>query len=112
MRNPVIPCLALLLAGCATDPAAVQPRATDARMFEGYTCEELAQRKTATDAELQRYVESQERARIGDAFTWPVSTARIFGKNTRNVNMIAQLRGELQAIDQVQHVKRCDIPNR
>lgn len=103
MRNTVIPCLALL-AGCATAPDAVAPRATDPQRFAAYTCGELQQRTASTTAELQRYVESQDRARVGDFF---VPTSRIFGKNSRNVNMIAGLRGELQAIDQVQHEKRC-----
>lgn len=95
----------LLIAACATNPAAIQPRPTDHKPFMVYDCATLAEKVAATDKELRRYVQSQSNARAVDIITWPISTARLFGKNRRNVDAIQKLGGELEALKKAQTLK-------
>jgi hypothetical protein len=96
-----------LLTGCATNPAAIRPTPTDHMPFMVYDCATLAEKVAATNYQLHRYVRSQSKARATDVLTWPVSTARIFGKNRRNVEAIQRLGGELEALKKA-HALKCD----
>lgn len=96
-----------LLAGCATNPAAIQSTPTDHRPYLAYDCTSLALRIATTDRELRRYVHSQSNARVADAITWPIPVSRIFRKNSRNVLAIQRLGGELDALKKAQTLK-CD----
>jgi len=93
------------LCACATNPAAIQPRATDYKPYLMYDCANLTDKVTATDRELRRYVSSQSNARVSDAITWPVPLTRIFGKNRRNVEAISRLGGELDALKKAQALR-------
>lgn len=90
--------LALLVTGCATNPASIRPVQADYQQFMIYDCASLTDKVVATDKELRRYVTSQGTARVADAITWPIPTSRIFGKNRRNVDTIGRLSGELEAL--------------
>lgn len=93
------------LTACAIHPAAIHSAATDHRPYMVYDCEELTIKSTVTDRELRRYVASQTNARTVDVLTWPISTARLFGKNKRNVAAIQRLGGELEALEKARSIK-------
>jgi|AGTN01.3.fsa_nt_gi hypothetical protein len=95
----------LLLSACATHPASIKPVAVEQDRFMAMSCDELAARDYQIDADLRRFVNSQKRARVGDALTWPVPVSRIFGKNKRNVREIAVLRGEQEAVTKARAAK-------
>lgn len=97
--------LLLSLCACATNPAAIQPRATDYKPYLIYDCANLTDKVTATDKELRRYLSSQSNARVSDAITWPIPLTRMFGKNRRNVEAISRLGGELDALKKAQTLR-------
>jgi hypothetical protein len=107
MKRISISAIALALSACATAPDRIAPTQIDARQFAAYGCAELQDKAQATEIELQRYLTSQHKARIGDAVTWPIPMSRVLGKNDRNVRAIAQYRGELSAIETARSEKGC-----
>jgi len=96
---------ALVLCGCATNPTAIKPTPYDYRPLMENDCTTLDTLIAATDAELRRYLSSQQNARVGDAFTWPVPVSRMTGKNQRNVEAIGRLSGELEALKKARTLK-------
>lgn len=109
MRKVLVSAVALALAACSTAPGRVKPASVDQAPYMVLDCAELAARAQHTGSELERYVSSQHRIRVVDAITFPIPFSRIFGKNRRNVRVIAQLRGELVAIQRSQAELGCTV---
>jgi hypothetical protein len=97
--------MVLALCGCATNPASILPTPVDYKQFMIYDCPSLTDKVAATDYQLRRYMHSQSNARVADAIVWPVPLTRMLGKNSRNVEAIRRLGGELEALKKAQTLK-------
>lgn len=95
----------VLLSACATHPEDIKPALVEEGRFMAMTCDELAAAGYRVESNLGRYVNSQKRARVGDALTWPIPVSRVFGTNRRNVQEISILLGERNAIAKAKSAK-------
>lgn len=110
MKRATVAAVSVLLTACATAPERIAPVALDYRPFLDHDCALLTDWADKTEARLKLYTLSQNHGRTVDAITWPVSTTRMFGKNRRNVEAIARLTGERDALRQAQAIKCAESP--
>jgi hypothetical protein len=105
----------LILAGCATSPKDIQAAYVSPLPYQAMTCEQLggeAQRVSAAAAAATGQQQSQanrDAAAMGVSLVlfWPA----IFfvGGDKGNAAQVAQLKGQMQAIQQVSTAKNCGI---
>jgi hypothetical protein len=107
--------VAVLLAGCATNPADIQPTYVSPVLYQNLTCAQLAAeaQRVSTAAALasgqQKKQQGSDAAAVGVAVVlfWP---ALFFvGGDKGNAAQIAQLKGEMQAIEQANITNNCGL---
>lgn len=106
---------AAMLAGCATPPKDIAPSYTSTGLYENLSCKQLRQEAEGVSVRAAQANGKQEKNRGQDAamtgvgliLFWP---ALFFMKGDgADAAEVARLKGEMQAIDQVNRVKKCGI---
>lgn len=100
----------LALAGCASSPESIEPLEVSDAGYTAMDCDQLTQKQADLGKELDTAAESQRGVQTGDAIGvvlvgLPVST--IAGYNV--ADKIAQLKGEIQALQRVAEGKNCHL---
>lgn len=98
------------MAGCASSPESIAPLEVSEAGYVSLDCDQLTQKQADLGKELNAAAESQRGVQTGDAIGvvlvgLPVST--IAGYNV--ADKIAQLKGEIQALQKVAESKNCHL---
>jgi hypothetical protein len=116
MRRGIAAALAaLLLAGCASSSSDITPTYVSPIMYQNHTCPQLAQEAQAISARAAQVAGAQDQQRTNDQIAtgvaivvfWPA--AFLVGGNRQTAAELAQLRGQMVAIEQASISKRCNI---
>ena len=106
---------AVLLAACATPPKDIAPTYVSTGLYENLSCEQLRAEAEAVSARAAAAYGAQDKARSQDAamtgvsiiLIWP---AAFFLKGDgATAAEVGRLKGEMQAIEQVNRIKGCGI---
>lgn len=106
---------ATLLAGCATPPKDIAPAYVSTTLYENLTCQQLRHEAEGVSARAAAAFGKQEKNRGQDAAMTTVSLvlfwpAAFFMKGDgADAAEVARLKGEMQAIEQVNRMKNCGI---
>eukprot|EP00873_Tetraselmis_striata_P030726 jgi/Tetstr1/450990/TSEL_038026.t1 len=104
-----------LVAGCATPPKDIAPTYVSTSLYQNLTCNQLRAEAEAVSARSQAAYGLQEKNRGNDAamttvgivLFWP---ALFFMKGDgATAADVARIKGEMQAIEQVNRLKNCGI---
>ncbi|WDR00893.1 hypothetical protein PSC71_09220 [Devosia sp. J2-20] len=104
-----------MLAGCATPPKEIAPTYVSTGLYENLSCKQLRGEAEAVSARAAQAYGAQDKARSQDAAMTGVSLilfwpAAFFLKGDgATAAEVARLKGEMQAIEQVNRVKNCGI---
>ncbi|QQR36392.1 hypothetical protein JI749_01770 [Devosia oryziradicis] len=107
--------LALMLAGCATPPKDIAPAYVSTGLYENLSCGQLRAEAESVSARASAAFGRQDQNRGRDAAMTTVSLvlfwpAAFFLKGDgADAAEVARLKGEMQAIEQVNRVKNCGI---
>lgn len=105
----------LTLAACATPPKDIAPTYVSTGLYENLNCTQLRAEAEAVSARAAQAYGAQDKARSQDAAMTGVSLilfwpAAFFLKGDgATAAEVARLKGEMQAIEQVNRVKNCGI---
>ena len=106
---------ALALAGCASKAADIAPAYVSPMQYQSYSCQQLAaeaQRVSAAAAAASGQQDSQATkdavaTTVGVIVFWP--TLFLIGGDKQNAAQLAELKGEMDAIQQASIQKQCGI---
>ncbi len=107
--------LAMMLAGCATAPKDIAPAYVSTGLYENLSCGQLRAEAESVSARASAAFGRQDQNRGRDAAMTTVSLvlfwpAAFFLKGDgADAAEVARLKGEMQAIEQVNRVKNCGI---
>ena len=107
--------LSVCLAGCATPPKDIAPSYVSTGLYENLSCAQLRSEAEAVSARSAAAYGKQEQARGNDAAMTTVSVvlfwpAAFFLKGDGAAAAeVARIKGEMQAIEQVNRIKNCGI---
>jgi hypothetical protein len=115
MRNWGIVALGAALAGCASSSAEVTAAYVSPVMYQQYTCQQLAMEAQAVTARAGAVSGAQDQKRSNDTLAtaaavvvfWPA--AFFVGGNGQTAAELAQLKGQMVAIEQASIAKKCAI---
>ena len=105
----------LVLAGCATSPKDIQPTYVSPVLYQNLSCQQLAQEaarvsheaQTATGAQTQQQSRDAVATTVGVIVFWPALF--LIGGDKGNAAQIANLKGQMNAIEQASIAKNCGI---
>jgi hypothetical protein len=106
---------AVMLAGCATPPKDIAPAYVSTGLYENLSCSQLRTEAEGVSARAATAFGQQDKNRGQDAamttvalvLFWP---AAFFMKGDgADAAEVARLKGEMQAIEQVNRIKKCGI---
>jgi hypothetical protein len=99
-----------IAAGCAADPASVQPSYVSAVPYESFTCQQLSDEATHIAAALTSASQVQSNARTNDTVAVIFVGLPLASMSGGNVApQIAQYKGQQIAIDQAASQKQCGV---
>jgi hypothetical protein len=115
MRNLGIVALGAALAGCASSSAEISAAHVSPVMYQQYTCQQLAMEAQAVTTRAGIVSGAQDQKRTNDGLAtaaavvvfWPA--AFFVGGNGQTAAELAQLKGQLVAIEQASIAKKCAI---
>jgi len=115
MRNLGIVLLCTTLAGCASSSADIAPAYISPVAYQSYTCQQLALEAQAisTRAATLSGVRDSQRTKDGWATAaavvvfWPA--AFFVGGDKQNAAELAQMKGQMVAVEQASIAKKCNI---
>lgn len=115
MRNLGIAALSVALAGCASSAADITPAYVSPVMYQSYTCQQLGQEAQAVSARAAALSGAQDSQRTKDVVAttaavvifWPA--AFLVGGDKQNAAELAQMKGQMVAIEQESIAKKCNI---
>jgi hypothetical protein len=115
MRNLGIVALGAALAGCASSSAEITPSYVSPVMYQQYTCPMLAQEAMAVSARAASLSGVQDQKRTNDGLAtaaaivvfWPA--AFFVGGDKQTAAELAQMKGQMVAIEQASILKKCNI---
>lgn len=115
MRNLGIMALATVLAGCASSAADITPAYVSPVTYQSYTCQQLGMEAQAVSARAAALSGAQDSQRTKDTIAttaavvifWPA--AFLVGGDKQNAAELAQMKGQMVAIEQASIAKKCDI---
>jgi hypothetical protein len=115
MRNFGIVALAAALAGCASSSAEITPAYVSPVTYQSYTCQQLALEAQAVSTRAATLSGVQDSQRTKDQWTtaaavvvfWPA--AFLVQGDKQNAAELAQMKGQMVAIEQASIVKKCNI---
>ncbi|RYG96204.1 MAG: hypothetical protein EON58_12585 [Alphaproteobacteria bacterium] len=116
MRNiAVVAVTAAALSGCATNPKDITPNYVSPVLYQNLTCDQLAQEAqrvsnaaaTASGAQQSQATKDGVATGVAIVLFWPALF--FIGGDKQTANQVAQLKGEMQAIEQANIQKNCGI---
>jgi hypothetical protein len=114
-RRGVTIVTALMVAGCATKSAEITPAYVSPVMYQTYTCQQLAQEAQGVSARAAQVSGAQDQKRTNDQVAttvavvifWPA--AFLVGGDGPAAAELANLKGQMVAIEQASIQKKCGI---
>ncbi len=105
----------LLLTGCASSSSDITPAYVSPVMYQSYTCQQLAMEAQGISARAAALSGAQDKQRTNDTIAttaavvifWPA--AFFVGGNKQTAAELAQMKGQMIAIEQASTVKKCGI---
>jgi hypothetical protein len=105
----------LVLAGCASSSSDVTPAYVSPVMYQSYTCQQLAMEAQGISARAAALSGAQDTQRKNDTIAttaavvifWPA--AFFVGGDKQTAAELAQMKGQMVAIEQASTVKKCGI---
>jgi hypothetical protein len=115
MRVLGIVALGAALGGCASSSADITPAYVSPVMYQAYTCPELAQEAQAVSTRAASLSGVQDSKRTNDGVAtaaaivifWPA--AFFVGGDKQTAAELAQMKGQMVAIEQAANAKKCGI---
>jgi hypothetical protein len=115
MRILGIVALGAALGGCASSSADITPAYVSPVMYQAYTCQQLAQEAQAVSTRAASLSGVQDSKRTNDGLAtaaavvifWPA--AFFVGGDKQTAAELAQMKGQMVAIEQESNMKRCGI---
>jgi hypothetical protein len=115
VRNSIVLLTALSLAGCASSAADVAPAYVSPIQYQTFTCPQLAAEAQRVSAAATAASGAQDNQRTKDALAttaavivfWPA--AFFVQGDKQNAAQLAQLKGQMDAIQQEAIAKNCNI---
>jgi hypothetical protein len=106
---------AAALGGCASSSADITPAYVSPVMYQAYTCPQLAQEAQAVSTRAASLSGVQDQKRTNDGLAtaaavvifWPA--AFFVGGDKQTAAELAQMKGQMVAIEQSANAKRCGI---
>ena len=107
--------LAMILAGCASKSSEITPAYVSPVLYQNYTCTQLAQEAQGVSARAAQVSGAQDQKRSNDQVAtgvaivvfWPA--AFLVGGDGPMAAELAQLKGQMVAIEQASIQKKCGI---
>ncbi len=115
MRIFVILALGVALGACASASSDITPAYVSPVMYQAYTCQQLAQEAQAVSTRAASLSGVQDTKRTQDGLAtaaavvifWPA--AFFVGGDKQTAAELAQMKGQMVAIEQESNMKRCGI---
>ncbi len=115
MRNLGVPALAIALAGCASSASDIAPSYISPMQYSSYNCQQLALEAQSVSARAATLSGAQDSQRTKDAVAttaaviifWPA--AFLVGGDKQTAAELAQMKGQMVAIEQASIAKKCGI---
>lgn len=115
MRILGIIALGAALGGCASSSADITPSYVSPVAYQGYTCQQLGLEAQAISARAATLSGAQDSQRTKDAWAtgaavvifWPA--AFFVGGDKQTAAELAQMKGQMVAVEQASIAKKCDI---
>jgi hypothetical protein len=115
MRKPVAILAALTLVGCASKSTEIAPAYVSPLQYQSYTCQQLAaeaqristQAATAAGVQDSQVTKDAVATAVAVIVAWPA--AFLVQGDKGNAAQIAQMKGEMNAIEQASIQKNCGI---
>jgi hypothetical protein len=115
MRKPVAILAALTLVGCASKSSEIAPTYVSPFQYQSYTCTQLAEEAqrvsaaaaTATGVQDEQATNDAVATGVGLIIFWP--SLFLIGGDKTNAAQLAQLKGQMDAIQQASIQKNCGI---
>ena len=115
MRKPVAILAALTLVGCASKSTEIAPTYVSPIQYQSYNCNQLAEeaQRVATAAATATGVQDHQATSdavamgVGLVIFWP--SLFFIGGDKTNAAQLAQLKGQMEAIQQASIQKNCGI---
>ncbi|WP_249124620.1 hypothetical protein [Bradyrhizobium manausense] len=115
MRNFVIVAFSATLAGCASSSSDISATYVSPVMYQTYNCQQLAMEAQAVSARAAALSGAQDSQRTKDVVAttaavvifWPA--AFLVGGDKQTAAELAQMKGQLVAIEQASIAKKCNI---
>jgi hypothetical protein len=115
MRFLFVAVLCACLGGCASASSEIAPAYVSPVMYQPYTCAQLAQEAQAVSARAATLSGVQDQKRTNDAIAttaavvvfWPA--AFFVGGDKETAAELAQMKGQMVAIEQASIQKKCGI---
>src|SRR5258708_35957041 len=115
MRTMWVVVLSTALAGCASSSSDITPAYVSPVAYQQYTCPQLAQEAQAVSARAAALSGVQDSKRTNDGLAtaaaivvfWPA--AFFVGGDKQTAAELAQMKGQMVAIEQEANMKRCGI---
>src|ERR1700745_4088673 len=115
MRNLGIVALSATLCGCASSSSDIAPAYVSPVAYQSYTCQQLALEAQAVSTRAATLSGAQDNQRTKDAVAttaavivfWPA--AFLVGGDKQTASELAQMKGQLIAVEQASIQKNCNI---
>jgi hypothetical protein len=115
MRKSGVVVLAAMLGGCASSSSEITPAYVSPVMYQQYSCAQLAQEAQAVSTRAAALSGAQDQKRTNDAIAttaavvifWPA--AFFVGGDKQTAAELAQMKGQMVAIEQSANAKKCGI---
>ena len=115
MRKLGIVAISAALAGCASSAADITPSYVSPVMYQSYTCQQLALEAQGVSARAAALSGAQDSQHTKDAVVttaavivfWPA--AFFVGGDKQTAAELAQMKGQMVAIEQASIAKKCNI---
>ncbi|WP_245470779.1 hypothetical protein [Bradyrhizobium guangzhouense] len=115
MRNFGIAALAVALGGCASSSSDITPSYVSPMIYQSYNCQQLAMEAQSVSARAATLSGAQDSQHTKDAVAttaaviifWPA--AFLVGGDKATASELAQMKGQMVAIEQASISKKCNI---
>ena len=115
MRRPGIVALGAALAGCASSSSEITPAYVSPVAYQSYTCQQLALEAQAISTRAATLSGNQDSQRSKDQLAtaaaivvfWPA--AFFVGGDKQNAAELANMKGQMVAVEQASIAKKCNI---
>ena len=111
----LVPVLCLAVAGCASSSAEITPAYVSPFIYQNLNCQQLAQEAQGISARATQLAGAQDQQRTNDTIAttaavivfWPA--AFLVGGDKQTAAELAQMKGQMNAVEQAAIQKNCNI---